>query len=177
MQTYWRAVVWALVAACCSGAAHGEGCEMAEVVRAYERALRQPPRQTFEAEQRKSVEGGRISIRRSGKSTLVERVDHGESGERARRMFLLGKAALFEDGLTTYFFVNHTPDARLPQTRVVNRVVACNGRLFGSGPLVGNVEERVVAREVLAGIAAEPSVKKQLSPGTLESLERVHRDR
>jgi hypothetical protein len=137
MKSFLSIPILFLAVANSANPANAHDCSTSALLRAYENTLRQPPKQTFDAEHRAGVNGGKLWIRKLDKSTLIERIDYGERGEHAKRILVFGISVLFEESMTTYFYVNDIPDARLTQTRVVNRVMTCNSRLVESGPLAG----------------------------------------
>ena len=146
-------------------------CNISAMLKRYERVGNQRPVGTFDVENRQSVNGGRLRFWKLGQATLVERLDYGESGERARKVFVQGTFLLLEDSTTIYFSVGETPDARLTQSRVVNRVVICDSGLVSSPPLPGGEDKVKIALEVLSGIAVEQRSKRYIDAQRLESLE------
>jgi hypothetical protein len=78
---------------------------------------------------------------------------------------------LLEDVATTYFVVNQEPDARLEQSRVMNRVVICDSEVIESSSLLAGEDKAKLSREVLSAITVEQKLREFIEPGRLHTIE------
>jgi hypothetical protein len=152
-------------------AAHASTCDIAALLLKLEKVQHKPAVASFAASHQASTNGGHLFIRRLGNTKLLERVDYAERGENWSRILVDGSSVLLEQTSSAFFVVNEEPDARLEQSRVMNRVVICNAEVIRSALSFPREDPVDLSREVVTLIAIEPQFKKFLDRKTLETIE------